>query len=245
MQELIKIQKLMSSKQIAERTGKQHSNVLRDIRNMLEDLSKSQDSILNPNEYQEVIAQNSMTSEILLNERLSLCLASGYSVLLRMGIIDDWAKMKVVSRKELAQMVVDAEEANERLQLQNQKLEVEVKALAPKAEYLDTVLKSVDNLTTTSVASELGMTAQKLNKELLTRKIQRKIDKHYVLTANYVNKGYANNRTHSHPDSKGVIHTSQLLVWTEYGKAFLHSLFNQKLSFSKSCTLVTQLGATA
>lgn len=81
----------MSSKLIAERTGKLHSNVLRDIRTMMDELG---DSDLNPIDYQVVALPNGMTAEVLLNERLSLCLASGYSIKLRMMIIDDWASMK-------------------------------------------------------------------------------------------------------------------------------------------------------
>ena len=82
---------LMSSKRIAERTEKQHPHVLRDIRQMLKDLD---DPNLDDSDFQIVSDGRGYASEILLNERLSLCLGSGYSVKLRMAIIDDWAKMK-------------------------------------------------------------------------------------------------------------------------------------------------------
>ena len=86
-------QGMLSSKRIANRTEKEHGHVLRDIRNMLSELH-----VDNPNmdssEYQVITNTAGLTSEILLNERLSLCLASGYSIKLRMAIIDDWAEMK-------------------------------------------------------------------------------------------------------------------------------------------------------
>jgi hypothetical protein len=84
-------EKMMSSKRIAEKTGKLHKNVLRDIRSMVDELDGSNLSHL---DYQEVKDVRSYTAEVLLNERLSLCLASGYSIKLRMMIIDDWASMK-------------------------------------------------------------------------------------------------------------------------------------------------------
>lgn len=85
-----------SSKRISEKTGKMHSNVLRDIRNMFEELNLD-DSNLNHPHYQIIRDDRNYISEILLNERLSLCLASGYSIGLRMAIIDDWAELKANS----------------------------------------------------------------------------------------------------------------------------------------------------
>jgi hypothetical protein len=84
-------EKMMSSKLIAERTGKLHTNVVRDIRNMMDELDESHLSHLN---YRETKDNRGYTAEVFLNERLSLCLASGYSIKLRMMIIDDWASMK-------------------------------------------------------------------------------------------------------------------------------------------------------
>jgi hypothetical protein len=86
-----KSEKTMSSKRIAEKTGKLHSHVLRDIRNMVDELDNPNVDHLN---YREIKDSRGYTAEVFLNERLSLCLASGYSIKLRMMIIDDWASMK-------------------------------------------------------------------------------------------------------------------------------------------------------
>ena len=83
--------KMMSSKRIAEITGKTHSHVLRDIRDMISQLD---DPDMDSSDYQVFGSNNGFTDHVLLSERLSLCLATGYSVQLRMMIIDDWAKMK-------------------------------------------------------------------------------------------------------------------------------------------------------
>ena len=155
MKELLGRKEMMSSKQIAERTGKQHSNVLRDIRNMLDELSENQDSNLNSNEYEELMAKNSMTSEIYLNERLSLCLASGYSISLRMMIIDDWAKMKLelstpkeLSRLEILTMAIESEK-------KVIALETKIEQDKPKVVFADSVIGSTNSILIRQFAKDL------------------------------------------------------------------------------------------
>ena len=198
MNALTVINERMSSKRIAEKTGKEHKNVLRDIRTMLDELEKD-GSNLSHDEYQIVTDARDYTSEIKLNERLSLCLAAGYSVALRMAIIDDWAQMKAaaqtpkpdlasLSRLDILQMAIESE--TERL-----RLEAENKKLAPKAEVVDIILTAKNCYTTTDIAKELGMGAQTLNKKLCEMRIQRKFQDHYVLYAKYQDKGYTETRT--------------------------------------------------
>lgn len=135
------------------------------------------------------------------------------------------ASPKELSRKDLALLIVEAEEEKEKLLLENAKL-------APKAEYADKVLQSVDVITTTTIAKELGMSATKLNRVLCDKKVQYKIDGHYVLYAKYQDKGYTKIKTHQYFGTKdGQAHTSHSLVWTEYGRAFIHMLINNRLSF--------------
>src|SRR5690606_24888942 len=81
----------MSSKEIADLTGKEHSHVLRDIRSMLDQLQYPN---LDSKEYQVILAPNNMTAEILLNKDLSVCLVSGYNVQLRMAIIKRWNELE-------------------------------------------------------------------------------------------------------------------------------------------------------
>lgn len=129
------------------------------------------------------------------------------------------------SKKELALMVVEAEEKIE-------KLEAEKRYLAPRAELAERVLSSVDTHTTGIIAKELGWSAKKLNQELHKKGVQYKQDKTWVLYAKYQDKNYTETRTHQYFDRRGVSHTEILTVWTEKGRAFIHSLFNPRLSFS-------------
>jgi len=112
--------------------------------------------------------------------------------------------------------------------------DAQIKMLAPKAEFTDVVLKSSTCRTVTEIAKELGMTAIELNKALCERGIQFKHRGRYVLHSKYDKKGYTDTETHPYFGANGEIQTSIQMVWTEYGRVFIHWLFNQELSFSKS-----------
>ncbi len=124
-------------------------------------------------------------------------------------------------------------EAEEKLKAEKEKLESENAKLAPRAEYTDKVLASVTDITTTTIAKELGMSAIKLNKILCQEKIQYYQDGHYVLYSKYQSRGYTETRTYQWYDKSGVSHTKHSTVWTERGRALVHSVVNQSLSFNK------------
>ena len=96
--------------------------------------------------------------------------------------------------------------------------------MAPKAEYCDEVLESVDCKTTTQVAKELNMTVYDLTRLLADRHVIYKQSGQYMLYADYARKGYARSRTHSYYDNEGDMHTRTYLVWTERGRNFIHRL---------------------
>lgn len=122
----------------------------------------------------------------------------------------------------------------------NQQIEIEqkeavIKELAPKAEYTDKVLTSVNDWTTTTIAKQLGMSAQRLNSELYKKGVQYlNSDKVWVLYAKFDDKGFTESRTHVYTDSKGEIHTRIYTVWTEKGRNFIHLLLNPKVQLQLS-----------
>jgi phage regulator Rha-like protein len=82
----------MSSLTIAELTGKDHKNVIRDIRNILDELSFEDDSVLS--HIQEVKDSRGYTAEFLLPRREVDILLTGYSVPLRAKVIDRWRELE-------------------------------------------------------------------------------------------------------------------------------------------------------
>ena len=136
----------MSSREIAELTGKEHKNVLRDIRNILEQLQIEENSFLS---FDNSGANNRQVYYYLLPKRECLILASGYNVNLRATIIDRWIELESKQSQELPQTFAEA------LQLAaNQAKEIE--ALQPKAENYDKFINADSLQSFKEVANVLG-----------------------------------------------------------------------------------------
>lgn len=114
----------------------------------------------------------------------------------------------------------------ERLEQQNQLQSEQLKLAAPKVQYVDNVLRSVNTYTVTQLAKELGFTSgEALNKKLKEMRIQYKQSGQWLLYTDYSGKGYTKTKTESFTRNDGSIGTNTYTVWTEVGRAFLHSLF--------------------
>ena len=126
---------------------------------------------------------------------------------------------------QLKQERTEKEELEQQARIQSEQLKV----AAPKVQYVDTVLQSVNTYTTTQIAKELGMDAVKLHKRLKEKKVMFKQSDMWMLTAKYQDKGYTKTRTQQFTRNDGSIGTNTYTVWTERGRAFLHTLLNDKL----------------
>lgn len=91
----------MSSREIAELTGKQHSNVMRDIRAMTERLSA--DSNLNWHCETEIYTdeQGKPREMYRLDKDTTLTLVSGYDAVLRFRIIKRWQELETAQQTAL------------------------------------------------------------------------------------------------------------------------------------------------
>jgi anti-repressor protein len=153
-------------------------------------------------------------------------------------------RQPILRRKELALMVIQSEEENERLQTEvqaqkqlaqmlkgaNEFQQKQIEQLAPKAEYTDTVLQSVSTYTSTQISKELGFrSAEQLHKRLHELKVMYKQSGQWLLYADYCGNNYTENRTHEYlnPKTKSI-ESNVTTVWTEKGRMFLHDLFNKK-----------------
>ena len=86
----------MTSREIAELTGRAHDNVRRDIQNMARELSLSFE------EKSEPSSGGRPSVVYLLPKRESLILVSGYSVTMRARIIDRWQELETQVAKPAA-----------------------------------------------------------------------------------------------------------------------------------------------
>lgn len=100
--------RMMSSREIADLTEKNHKEVLRDIRRMLEDLGDLEDSanLRSPQNSEKgwklstyTTSQNKQQPEYLLNFDLTMTLIAGYNVKLRNRIIKRWQELEKAAAK--------------------------------------------------------------------------------------------------------------------------------------------------
>lgn len=115
----------MSSREIAELTGKRHDHVMRDIRNMIvelhgeEGLPKFGDTYRNEQNGQ-------LYPEFRLPKDLTITLVSGYNVQMRYAITKRWMELEAqqapklpTSFAEALRLAAELEELKEQLRLQN------------------------------------------------------------------------------------------------------------------------------
>ena len=238
MTELMSIKETMSSLQIAEITEKRHDAVLRDIRGLLEQGVGAHNFV--ESSYKNV--QNKELPCFILTKKGCLILASGYNALLREKIINRWEQLELEHRSGgfqipqtlsealllAAQQTQELEEAQKQLELKEQTIHAQegvIKSQAPKVEYYDDVLSSTSTYTVTQIAKEFGWGAETLNRKLHEKGVQYKQNGQWLLYAKYQNKGYTKTITRIHTGTTGTTHTSQLTVWTESGRQFIHTLF--------------------
>ena len=150
-----------------------------------------------------------------------------------------WVTSEVLPsiRKQGGYMVAKAGETDEEvlaralqiMQAAVQRRDEEIARLKPRADYADSVLDSINCITTTQLAKELGMTAQELNRRLCELRIQYWQSGQYMLYADYARLGLAKSRTHKHVLKHGMVMTEMYLVWTERGRDFIHQLLDKLL----------------
>ena len=209
MNNLITTAKTMSSREIAELTGKRHDNVIRKIVEL-----KNLGLISNPQSEDGIKAANGVAPRFLVvNKRDSYVIVASLSPEFTAALVDRWQELE---EKEATLPAIPQTYAAALLEAG--RLAHLLEEQAPKIEYHDKVLAATNGLTTSEIASELGMTAQKLNKLLKDLRIQKKIGQRWMLTAAHLGQGLETEETFL--DDGGVSRHS--MKWTELGRKFIH-----------------------
>lgn len=136
----------MSSREIAELTGKRHPDVKRDIQSMAKDLQEDVSSFARI----YLDGMNRQQTEYLLDREHTDCLLTGYSAAMRMAVIRRWRELESKVALALPDFTNPAAAARawadqvEQKQVAEQArllLTVEVKAQATKIEHLENLFK--------------------------------------------------------------------------------------------------------
>lgn len=104
--------------------------------------------------------------------------------------------------------------------------ERELKVAAPKVKFYDDTLASVDFLTISQIANELGVNADTLNKKLAECGIQHKQGKVWLLNKPYKEWNLHGTRTYGFLHSDGSNGTTIYTVWNQRGRRLIHALYN-------------------
>ena len=126
----------MTSREIAELTGKEHGNVMRDIRIMLDDLQASK---LNPVCESTTYAGGNGQSypQYELDRDTCLTLLLGYDAAARMRVVRRWQELEGAQAPKLPQTMAQALRlAAEQAELLEQQ-QAQLAQAAPKVEYVD------------------------------------------------------------------------------------------------------------
>lgn len=231
------------SLKVAEFFGKEHRNVLRDVKHLIDNtemgvLNFEQTPYTHPQNgqtyYYYTMTEDGFTLLVMgYNGEKELKFKEAYIKAFRsMRTLlesDDYIALRAfqILQKRLSAEEQKAKELQgkvEELATKNQLLDTTIRAQAPKVQYVDEVLQAVNTWTTTTIAKELNMSAIRLNKILEDQKIQYRHQNHYVLYSKYHDKGFAKTKTYTYPNQSGETCTNMQLVWTEQGRAFIHKL---------------------
>lgn len=154
-----------------------------------------------------------------------------------------------LSRKELALMIVQAEEEKERLMIANERQQATIEQQnatiqeqAPKVSYYDETLQSVNTLTTTQIAKELGLDASKLNQRLKAAGVIFRQSGMWMLRQPYSSWNMTATRTQTYTRSDGSTGTSIYTVWNERGRRFIHALHDCEYNARKARKSLEQKG---
>lgn len=108
------------------------------------------------------------------------------------------------------------------LEHQNEVLQLELEEARKQTDYLDLILQTKDMLTTTQIAQDYGMSANKFNQILKQVGIQRKVNGQWILYTKYQGKGYIASRTFDYVGKDNKVHSKITTVWTQLGRRFIY-----------------------
>ncbi|GAO71628.1 phage antirepressor KilAC domain-containing protein [Comamonas sp. E6] len=146
----------MSSRDIAELTGKRHADVMRDIRSMMDALQQNAElrSVCFSSTY---VGENEQSyPQYELDKDTSLTLLLGYDPVARMKVVKRWQELEALqpapaqlTRMDILKLAMESEQA--RIQAETQ-----LALAAPKAEYVDRYVAANGSLGFRQVAKLLN-----------------------------------------------------------------------------------------
>lgn len=250
-------QPLTNSLLVAETFGKEHRNVLRYIKNLIEGgvLKNEQTPMFEETTYMS--EQNKQIYPLyVMNQDGFTLLAMGFNgkkaMEFKLKYIEAFNAMKKQIEQskpsvpqnyiEALKSLVKAEEEKQQLALENKqkdetiitisKANVElgnkITEMLPKVSYYDRILQSNATMTITQIAQDYGMSAIAMNKELESMRIQHKERGQWILYAQFLKGGYVHSRAVDIIRKDGRHDVKYNTEWTTKGRLFLYEALKGK-----------------
>lgn len=141
------------------------------------------------------------------------------------------AQATLAKREErLKQLEAQAEQQQVTIEIQTE----EIKKAAPKVSYYDNHLQSVNTQTSTQVAKQIGLDAEKLHKKLKEIGVIYRQSGQWILHAPYSTWELHSTRTQTYTRSDGSTGTSVYTVWTTKGVRFIIALYENDWDVKKA-----------
>lgn len=250
-------QPLTNSLLVAETFGKEHRNVLRDIKNLIEGgvLKNEQTPMFEETTYMSEQNKQSYPLYVMNQDGFTL-LAMGFNgkkaMEFKLKYIEAFNAMKKQIEQskpsvpqnylEALKSLVKAEEEKQQLALENKqkdetiitisKANVElgnkITEMLPKVSYYDRILQSTATMTITQIAQDYGMSAIAMNKELESMRIQHKERGQWILYAQFLKGGYVHSRAVDIIRKDGRHDVKYNTEWTTKGRLFLYEALKGK-----------------
>lgn len=214
----------MTSREIAELTGKRHDNVLADIRKMLAEIQSPEKS----GDYKD--ARGRAQPCLLLNKDESYCLMAGYSAEFRMKIIRRWRELEEKNaHPDPMAMLNDPSTMRSLLLSYSEKvisLESKVEEMQTDVEALERIAKAEGSMCITDAAKNLQIQPKSLFKLLLSNLwiYKRAGGKSWIAYQDKIQRGYLEHKVTTVSRSDGSEKVVEQVLVTAKGIAKIAKL---------------------
>lgn len=231
--QIIDRQVVVSSRQVAEKFGKLHKDVLEGIRNILAAENSATKF------YQESTHEyrGQRFPEYLMNRDGFTLLAMSFTgkealqwklkYIAAFNKMEELLKEQEVIPKDLPaalRMAAEIAEKAQALQIENTQQKQIINEMQPKASYYDLILQNNTLMSVTQIAKDYGMSAKKMNSLLHELGVQYKQGGIWFLYEKYQCDGYTQSKTFPTADGENRFHT----YWTQKGRLFIYHLLKNK-----------------
>lgn len=240
------LEQKLDSREVAEMIGKQHKNLIRDIKGYVEELGELK---IEPTDFfQESTYRTTQNKEMpcylvtkkgceFIAHKLTGIKGTEFTA----KYIDRFHQMEEViqnyvpqGQELIALALLEANKILEDQRVQIGLLETEAKVkdqiigeLKPRADYTDKILKNSGLVTMTQIAKDYGMTGQAMNKLLHDLGIQYKQSGQWLLYSKYHGRGYTHSETVDITRSDGRADVKMNTKWTQKGRLFLYNTLRE------------------